>query len=456
MARIRAFFQPRVPVISLVSAAYNIAPYLDAFFNSVMVQTYDLRSVELIVVNDGSTDDTGPIIDQWVARYPKLIRSIHQTNGGVAAARNAGMARASGTWIGFPDSDDILDPDYLSQLAHAINPTETQVAIVANLIRYSEDTNSYADTHPMRYRFKKGAMTRPVHKTRDMILQSVSHAVFRRSSILANGVKFDPSIRPTFEDGHFANALLIHASEQTISFVPEAVYYYRKRAALGSAVDGSRDDPRWYTSQIAAGYLSLIKLAQDIHGHVPAFIQINCLYSMMWRFRYLVDQPDRAALLDVGAQTALCHHLTDIFAVIDRDTLMQFHRAGCSEMHKVALMARYAKGLRDPLRIQPVKIAQGLFEFQWHVGPDTTTELTLTINGIPTQTHAKSERQSLFLNQPYVRQDSVQVSVAPNDTVGFKTSDGRTVCVRDRGLDLGPQVDAMRLNNLRPVPDASA
>ena len=455
MRRIRDLFKPRVPVFSLVAAAYNVAPYIDEFLTSLIAQTYGLDGVELIVVNDGSSDGTGQIIDQWAARYPKLIRCIHQANGGVAAARNAGLAQARGAWIGFPDPDDILHPDYLTQLTQAIDPEDMQVAIVANLIRYVEETQLHHDTHPMRYRFQKGLVSRPVHKTRDMILQSVSHAVFRRASIVAHQLWFDPAIQPTFEDGHFANALLIHEAAQVITFVPDAVYYYRKRAALSSAVDGSRDDLRWYTTQIETGYLSLIKLAQDVHGHVPVFIQINCLYSMMWRFRYLVDSPARAALLDGGAQATLCDHLSRIFAVIDKDVIMRFHRAGCSEMHKVALLARYAKGPRDPLRIQPVQVSEGLFEFQWYVGPGEAITLTPKVNGTPAKALATAQNQSLFLGQPYVRQDSLQLRVAAGDTVSIETQDGRTVCFRDRGLDLGPQVDADQLAKLRPVPDSA-
>lgn len=438
-------------MFSLIAAAYNVAPYLDDFFASVIAQTHGLTGVELIVVNDGSTDETAQIIDRWAARYPKLIRVIHQKNGGVAAARNAGMAQAKGVWIGFPDPDDILHPDYLGTLAQAVDPEATQVAIVANLVRYIEETDSYADTHPMRYRFTKGLVSRPVHKTRDMILQSVSHAVFRRAALVAHDLRFDPAIQPTFEDGHFANSLLILEADKIISFVPEAVYYYRKRAALGSAVDGSRDDPRWYTTQIETGYLSLIKLAQDRLGHVPPFIQINCLYSMMWRFRYLVDQPDRAAQLDSTTQATLRDNLARVFANIDKDVIMRFHRAGCSEMHKVALLARYGKGLRDPQRIQPVKIGEGLFEFQWYEDPALPVVLHPFVNDAPAKILAKAQEQSLFLGDPYVCQSRVQIRVADGDSVHFAAADGRKTCFRDRGLDLGAQIDGAQLDHLRPV-----
>lgn len=449
MNHIKNLFRRPPPVFSLVVAAYNVGSYIDDFFASIIAQTYGVTGIEIIVVNDGSTDDTGQIIERWVKQYPKLIRSLRQKNAGVAAARNAGMAKAKGEWIGFPDPDDILHPDYLTKIAQATNPIDTQVAIVANLIRYFEDTDEYHDTHPMRYRFQRGLVSRPIHKTRELILQSVSHAVFRRASIVAHDLQFDPMIRPTFEDGHFANALLIHEAAQTITFVPEAIYYYRKRAASNSAVDASRDDPRWFTTQIETGYLSLIKLAQDVHGAVPVFIQTNCMYSMIWRFRHLLDRPDRAANLDSAAQAVLCGHLARVFAVIDKDVIMRF---SCAEIHKVALLARYDKGPRHPLRIQPEKVSSGRFEFLWYAGPDEQISLTAKINGKAIDVPIELKHQSYFLDQLYVRQDGLQLRVNAGDVVSLHAKDGRKICFRDRGRDLGPDVHADQLDQLRPVP----
>lgn len=451
MGQIRRLFQRTPPVFSLVVAAYNVAPYIDDFFASIMAQTYGLKGIEVIVVNDGSTDNTGSMIDTWVKRYPKLIRSLHQKNGGVAAARNAGMAKAKGVWIGFPDPDDILHPDYLTKIAQATTHDDTQVAIVANLIRYFEEMGEYHDTHPMRYRFQRGLFTRPVHKTREMILQSVSHAVFRRASIVAHNVTFDTNVRPTFEDGHFANALLIYEAAQKICFVPEAIYYYRKRAASNSAVDTSHDDPRWFTTQLETGYLSLIKLAQEVHGSVPIFVQVNCMYSMIWRIRYMMDRPDRAAVLNDSEQAMLIDHLARIFAVVDKDVIMQFR---CAEIHKVALLARYAKGTRDPLRVQPVKLSDDQCEFHWYADPNVPVMLTAKINGVTVDAPIALKHESTFLGQPYVRLDGLQLRVRPGDVVSLHARDGREVCFRDRGRDLGPTVDADQLNQLRPVPHA--
>jgi glycosyltransferase involved in cell wall biosynthesis len=96
-----------VPVVSVVIPAYNSARFIGETIEHVLAQ--DLPDVEVIVVNDGSTDDTLGV----VARYPS-VKVVDQTNAGVAAARNAGVRAAQGEWVGFVDSDDLWHPQMLS------------------------------------------------------------------------------------------------------------------------------------------------------------------------------------------------------------------------------------------------------------------------------------------------------------------------------------------------------
>jgi glycosyltransferase involved in cell wall biosynthesis len=155
---IRLGLHPPPLRLSMVVATYNVAPYIDAFFDSLVAQTTGLAGLEVIVVNDGSTDGSGNLADAWAARYPDTIRVIHQGNQGVATARNVGLAEATGEWICFPDPDDFLSPDYIAHVrAEIMRPeTENLVAVVANMTFYYEATDSYGDDHPLRFRFSNG------------------------------------------------------------------------------------------------------------------------------------------------------------------------------------------------------------------------------------------------------------------------------------------------------------
>ena len=105
--------------ITVVVPAYNNAPWLPRSLDSLLAQTY--QNLEIIVVNDGSTDDTKAVLDAYTAKHHR-IKAIHKENGGVTSARLRGASEATGDWIGFMDGDDVIEPqmyEHLLSLAHA-------------------------------------------------------------------------------------------------------------------------------------------------------------------------------------------------------------------------------------------------------------------------------------------------------------------------------------------------
>ena len=94
--------------ISVIIPVYNREKSLKKCLDSVMGQTY--KNLEIILVDDGSKDSSGVICDEYAAGDSR-IKVIHQQNAGVAAARNAGLAMATGDYIGWVDSDDWIEPD---------------------------------------------------------------------------------------------------------------------------------------------------------------------------------------------------------------------------------------------------------------------------------------------------------------------------------------------------------
>ena len=93
---------------SLVVPCHNVERYLDDFFHSLFSQTVDPDCLEIIMVDDGSTDGTARRIADWQSRFPERIRYIFQHNQRQAAARNTGLAYATGEWVSFPDPDDFF------------------------------------------------------------------------------------------------------------------------------------------------------------------------------------------------------------------------------------------------------------------------------------------------------------------------------------------------------------
>lgn len=101
------------PLISVIVPVYNVGPYLDPCVDSLLGQTY--QHIEVLLIDDGSTDGSGAVCDGYAARDPR-VRVIHQQNQGVSAARNAGLDAATGAYIAFVDADDYVALDYLEVL----------------------------------------------------------------------------------------------------------------------------------------------------------------------------------------------------------------------------------------------------------------------------------------------------------------------------------------------------
>ncbi len=114
-----------MPTFSLIVPIYKIEEYLPKCIDSVIAQKN--QDFELLLIDDGSPDGSGRIIDDYAARYPDRIRAIHQPNGGAGAARNHGISLAKGDYLLFVDGDDYLDDTLLSDLAAEIKKSHADL-----------------------------------------------------------------------------------------------------------------------------------------------------------------------------------------------------------------------------------------------------------------------------------------------------------------------------------------
>lgn len=100
-------------LVSIIVPVYNIEKYVSACIESLVNQTY--KNLQIILVDDGATDNSGKICDEWANKHPK-IEVVHKLNGGLSDARNAGIDNAKGRYIFFVDGDDYVLPDYIEKI----------------------------------------------------------------------------------------------------------------------------------------------------------------------------------------------------------------------------------------------------------------------------------------------------------------------------------------------------
>lgn len=126
-------------LISVIIPVYNSEKYLRQCVESVQRQTY--QNLEIVLVNDGSTDSSPEICEQ-LSNEDARVRVVHKKNGGVGDTRNMGLSVANGDYIAFVDSDDQMEPNLLSTLFELMNRTQADIAI-GNFYEFIEDSRSY-------------------------------------------------------------------------------------------------------------------------------------------------------------------------------------------------------------------------------------------------------------------------------------------------------------------------
>lgn len=116
------------PLISVIVPIYNVEKYVGACVDSILTQSY--RNLEIILVDDGSTDNSGKICDDYAHRYSN-IKVIHQPNGGLSAARNAGIDVMTGEYVSFVDSDDLIHEEYITTLYNLLVNSRAEISSIS-------------------------------------------------------------------------------------------------------------------------------------------------------------------------------------------------------------------------------------------------------------------------------------------------------------------------------------
>ena len=198
------------PLISVIVPVYNVEAYLEECADSLLQQT--LREIEIILVDDGSTDSSGQICDRYAARDPR-IRVIHQENGGLSAARNRGIDLAQADCVMFVDSDDWVAPDYCRK------PWEAMQKSGADLVFFG-------------FRTVKKGLDRVVSypagpRTKDQALEKAHcyawNKLYRKE--LFDTIRFP--LGRYHEDIAIMYDVLEHANG--ICGIPDVLYFYRRR-----------------------------------------------------------------------------------------------------------------------------------------------------------------------------------------------------------------------------------
>lgn len=228
-------FADLLPKVSVVMPVYNVAQYLRQALESISAQT--LKEIEIIAVDDGSTDGSAAILDEYAKEEPRL-KVVHVPNGGAGAARNVGLERARGEYLFFCDPDDWCEPRMLQRLCDRARKTEADIVVSGKTVIDAE-TGSVVkracppekwthcrkalDPASIANRIFKGSWPSPWNK------------LFRRAFVIESGIRFQNT--PRSNDVFFVYTSLARA--KGVAYLKCADYCYRanRRGCLSLSKD---------------------------------------------------------------------------------------------------------------------------------------------------------------------------------------------------------------------------
>ncbi|WP_222987506.1 CDP-glycerol glycerophosphotransferase family protein [Psittacicella hinzii] len=328
---------------SLVVACYNVEKYLDSFFTSLKEQRLDFkRHLQVICVDDGSTDNTASIIQKWSKLYPKNIFYYHKENGGVASARNLGIEQVIHPFVTFADPDDFFHPNYFKCVDDYLRTHSNTALVVNNLHFFYEKDGITSDSHPLKFRFKEAVSEFRGHELDNFFTMGVNTGVFASRIIKEEKLQFDPRVKPTFEDSKFVGEFLLHCTnDDKVAFLRDAIYFYRKRADGSSLIDTTWTKKEKFGDCLEFGDLALLQTYQDKLGYVPKFVQRMVLYNLSWFFKALYNSDERVKFLSQAEKERSLSLLEQIFTYIDYQTIVSFEINNLFYFFKSGILGKF-------------------------------------------------------------------------------------------------------------------
>lgn len=273
------------PLVSVIIPVYNVEKYVRKCLESVVDQSY--RNLEIIIVDDGSTDGSGRICDEYKA--DKRVRVIHQSNKGLSGARNSGIDSCTGSYILFIDGDDYVELNAVEVLLKACIAADADVACCGHYKVFADR----ADPHPLTKEIR-------IYEGEELTLATMkgncAHYAWEK---LYKRVLFDECRFPEgmlFED--VATTWKILLKSNRVVCVPDVLFHYvYRKESLGNTKTMKNLSDRWMA----------FKERYDVMGRKSDELNVICTKGCLdtigytWRWLYIVKDRDEEKLQEMRA-----------------------------------------------------------------------------------------------------------------------------------------------------------
>lgn len=208
------------PLLSIIIPIYNVEEYIDICFQSIVVQNFKYGEVEVICVDDGSTDRSGTICDEYANKY-KYFMVFHQKNKGVSSARNEGLKKAKGKYIAWIDPDDYIDCNWYKKISECLDEKNDIIFFDYTILKY--------DKYMKKRYYKSSKYIMQDEILRDLVIDQKLQSQLWQKIIkreLYYGIEFPEKIN-CMEDYAVLHKIFLKA--KTFYYLSYNLYYYRTR-----------------------------------------------------------------------------------------------------------------------------------------------------------------------------------------------------------------------------------
>ncbi|MGV9188914.1 bifunctional glycosyltransferase/CDP-glycerol:glycerophosphate glycerophosphotransferase [Arcanobacterium canis] len=265
------------PLFSIVIPVYNTEDYVAEAIESIVRQSSNMFSrTEVLLVDDGSTDQSARICQGFVDRYPANIKLLRKENSGTSASKNLGIEHARGEFVGFLDSDDKYEGSMFSSLM-SFRERFPEVQVISVPIEFFEGRKG---SHRLNWKFRGGTRVIDIHDDWKYAQLSAASTFVKRDLLIASGIRFDKTIHLA-EDSKFITEVIMESGQYGL--MADAAYLYRKRIDSNSAIDSFQSRADSYVPVVENAWLYLLEKYQNGFGVAPRYIQNIVLHDLEWR-----------------------------------------------------------------------------------------------------------------------------------------------------------------------------
>lgn len=284
-------------LFSVIMPIYNVEDYVEQAILSVVNQTIGFDKIQLIMINDGSPDNSEAICLKYKEKYPDNIVYQKIPNGGVSNARNIAFQYVDARYITFLDPDDKWE---LSSFENAYNFFEAhydEIDVLAARIKFFEGSDFY---HSLDYKFDNGTRIADLESREELFsVQSTAATTFIKSEALGD-IRFDTRLKYG-EDATLINKIIL--KKKKLGLICEALYLYRRRFQGDSAVNNQIFDKSYYINTVVYYNMELMRYCEQMYGEVIPYVQSIIAYDLYWRIgqnRYIdiLDEKEQEEYLE--------------------------------------------------------------------------------------------------------------------------------------------------------------